>query len=497
MPTDAIAKFAKAVAHGFDPSCQGVQMPTDSPCMTWPYKMFLKTDIATDANGSCVVAFNPSWASDAISVWATNGSTTEDPVINGTDVSVVNYSLSTIAVTHQDTGWTRYGLGGSPFGMGYAFSIPGLEPTVMNVNQTECPWAPPGLRARLVTGALSVQFQGSSLNDGGIYYSMVDPSHENMVGLDIASYLSKFTCTKYQPLHAREVITLNLMCCTRDQQELSPKYDSIKTQSPISLNGAAILHPGLVPISHNGFVPFPAGASKATSRFDVQQELRSIITQIWPFSRDNALTYAQREWAADETTAVGHTCTWDANGLVTWSANTPSIENSTIWRGHASGSGNYSLFVYYDPNWYICDDEGFPFTFANAVATTFYFSAWVAIPPIPAAMIIKAGAGNANQPLHMEVAVHAELSGYFNQGRTTMVVPCQAAVAIAQTGLMHAREIVANHPHASVADLIHHGIQAAAKVVAPQLGAFMATQCFGAGAGPIGARLGKRLASVL
>ena len=322
------SSFVAAAAQPFSPAAKGAKLPAGSPANTWATSSKLSLDGVFGTDGTAIIMFNPSPYADCKSIWYSATSSSNFTVADNTS-SVLNWYSNAPVANLVKAGLAGAAFQNLPFNGNSALTNPGSSPNLFNNSSNFSSWTPPQVRSRVVSAGLSVTFSGTTLNDGGVFYALVDPSHENMAGQSVQSYLSQFTSVKWQRLNKRSKIDLTVVPVTREQQELSYTYDDcLFTQSPLSnqaglgasgnASGSFVaMGPPALNVS-NGATGFGQNfAAFSTAYFDAQQQLRNAVCLFWPLSRRNSIVINNVD-SADGSTRISHSCTWSATGQVTW-----------------------------------------------------------------------------------------------------------------------------------------------------------------------------------
>ncbi len=494
------ARFCVAVADPFSPAAKGAKLPAGSPAATLPQGAKLSFDGTIGNDGTACAFINPSPFNDCPSIWFSNSSTL------GSFDSFDNFtSQYNTYGTNPSSVLTQQGLATQTFsGLPYASSaVVSIPTTLYGLSQTTG-FAPPNVRARVVLMSLEISFSGSTLNDGGVEYALVDPVHDNMVGQG-QGYVSNFTSMTWQRLAKRSKLVLTVLPVTRDQQELSNSFDDCAiTYNPV--NNA--LTPGVYAVVSGGglmstgalTMPITSGSPTLGPMLGIRDQVSEMRNQIclhWPLSRKNALVIQQPEIDTSNAVVV-RTCTSNGVGLVTWTVNPPATPPSGQRVAvQAYGVSNNLLptvyFYWTGSQWYVFNELGGSVTIS--AATTFRFNAYFAYPPAIAGVLINAGSGTAGQTFHMEATIHVEYSGLAVQGRTTVTVPDQSVVDVMQAANLHARESCSNE----VQHTVEHIASSAAKIASAHMPGLAASVCsalgcpeFAPGAAMLGSMLMKR-----
>lgn len=451
--------FVAAVADPFQPGARGAKLPAGSPAATLAQGAKLSFDGIIGSDGTACLFFNPSPWSDLASIWYSNNSGSLGFVTFDNTVAVYSpYSTGPSSALLKQ-GLNAVGFSGLPYN---ADAVNGITTSIYGLGQ-QSGFTPPTVRARVVSMGVDISFSGTTLNDGGVFYSLVDPVHDNMVGQSQQSYVANFTSMKWQRLAKRKNIRMTILPVTRDQQELSYTYDDcamslspayFPLQGPA---GQAFPNPGAgTGLIYTGGILLPISSSSPTlgpitGLRDPIVEMRNQVCLLWPLSRKNACVICQPEIDVNNA-AIVRTCTSSGSGLVTWTVNPPANPNfrQVIQAYGVSNNLIPTVYFYWTGSaWFSLNELGGVMSIGGA--TSFRFNSYVAVPPVVAGIFINAGTAMAGQTFHVEAVIHCEYSGLGVQGRTTVTVPDQQTVDVMQAANLHARESTSNE--------VIHGVQ--------------------------------------
>lgn len=464
------SKYVVAACQPFHPNAVGAKLPTGSPAATFATGGRLKLDGILGADGSAVIMFNPSPWSNVCSLWYSNDSAATGHNLFENVVYIDQFASSGgVANFLLGSGLDAASFSSLPFEIQSAFGTGTADLAGGN-------WSPPVVRARVVSSAVSITFTGTTLNDGGVYYQLVEPTHDNMMDQSVGTYLSQFTSTKFQKISLRDKIEWTVGPVTRAQQELSNAYDDVFTDSPIPL-GNADVGPTYTGSAMNDYgctfllipdaIQTPSMASaNALQTMNIQwrdptAEGRALASLYWPCSRRNAFVAPIKETAVGGASLVARTCSVAATGIVTWTANAPFNEIGRIYAAainpdnSAAGFPQNLWFMYNGTNWMAYNRDG---TLVESViaSANYNFIGWLVMPPVVSGVIIQAGSAMAGQTFHIEACIHCEYSGKGVQGRTSLQIPHQDSVDAVTSAVAHAREKSAAHEHSDRShDLMH------------------------------------------
>ncbi|ALE29580.1 hypothetical protein [Lake Sarah-associated circular virus-3] len=459
MSSDTV-KCGVATLDPFRPAAKGACLPTGSCPATYRASAVIRVDGVLGPQGQGIIMVNPSVASDAACLWYSNGSTfTQSPVVignsayvNGTGLTGPVNGLPTLITP----GLTQATATSLPFQSDAMFGFNASTALPLPAS------GPPQVRARIVSCGVKITFSGTTLNDGGVAYCLVDPQHENLIELGINNYLSLFTSCKIQRLSLRDTIALNLAPVTRNQQDLSSAYDEVPLGSIFggSLNGGYIYSPFSMPNPTSNFgygYPNVGQSTQSCVPCDAFNCAKAASTLLYPLSRRNQRVIP---WTVNNSTTTG---LWSGSvaggGLITWTSIAPDVGASgMIMSGTVSGLGTIDvegvIWYRYDNNsWYFSLTSGVPtitpFNFTNWAITGYWCE-----PSVIGAVIIQAGTAMAGQTFHIEYVVHCEYSGVGVQGRTENIIPDPEGLAGVHAVLDLCRESAGQHERANIKDFV-------------------------------------------
>jgi hypothetical protein len=157
--SECAAKYALAISSPWDARATGACVPRHPSRPSQKVRMFGRATVTVGTNGFGFVNIMPCTANN---------------------VGALHFSTSTYAgttlgasTTIAATGTTTLDLSSGPYPSG-DFDVSGMNP--------------PDIQARIVSVGVSIQYTGTKLNEGGLYYMLVDPNHQNLNGINPASF---------------------------------------------------------------------------------------------------------------------------------------------------------------------------------------------------------------------------------------------------------------------------------------------------------------------
>lgn len=146
--SECAQKYAIAISAPWDPRAEGACIPRHPSRPSQKVKTFARFTMTIGTGGVGFVHVIPSLAANAVNAVYTSST----------------YAGTTIGgVSTATTGISTYG-NNSPYQL-TAFSASGS--------------GAPNIQGRVVSVGMSIQYTGTKLNEGGLYYMLVDPNHQN------------------------------------------------------------------------------------------------------------------------------------------------------------------------------------------------------------------------------------------------------------------------------------------------------------------------------
>lgn len=474
----SINKCVAAILDPFDPDAKGCALPSGSCTSSYRQSAVLRVDGVFGADGTAMVTVNPTVCSDVNCLWVTasgsTGNTSYTQQLNGAGVAAVTATAQGVTVNSSPLTSTAYQASSLPFD---AVNILGSG------SQS---WSAPQVRGRVVCAGLKITFTGATLQDGGLVYSLVEPTHDNLSGNTTASVMSRYTSTKIQRNALRDTIDMRIFPVTRAQQEFSNAFDdcNLLLNCGVGTVYNSQLAPGVAATdSINGLViadmqtfrgnggAAPNGAPMIP--VNTSQEGRSLMSLLYPLSRRNAGWFTvSKPYLSTNSITVAVTA---ETGALTFVGFTPYdwMSGCAIKiDGTATASVPYYLGYLCKDNdglWYLHDVNGFRYTGLAIAASSFNMKYTVFEPPAYAAVQIGAGSAAAGQTFHVEYIVHVEYTGIGVQGRTQAIVPDGAALDVLHAVVDNAKE---NHGQSESSNLKHsivHSFAQYAESAAPSV----------------------------
>lgn len=435
-----LSHFAHAIACAFEPAARGAKLPDGSHTASWATSANLKFDTVLGIDGTFMLAINPSPCSDCDCVWYSTATS-----------SGMNYLTTDLSVT----GVTGINAGMLPFNSANHTINPN-SPTPYNGYGSM-----PYVRSRIVSASVRLTFSGTTLSDGGVFYTLVEPEHNNLNNATINTILSQYTSCQTQRLSQRGDVELTVWPVTDKSKNFGDSYDDIygNTQNGIQVWNGSYVYVGLNPPATGGSATNP---STYLPRADMQLQGRHIVNLFWPLSRYSCQSAVYTGPAVSGVTS-------DANGQIN-AGTIGGLAAQTAW---ANGSAVRGLV------------NGGMLTLAGAqyggyaVGTTPYAGLYGTFGALSASsgpyngnlysiqlqpyalggIIVNGGTSMAGQSVHVEYVVHVEYTGLGVQGRQTATPSDPHGRAIlAAAGF--AREIMGQHELGNIG----HFIASAARV---------------------------------
>lgn len=467
-------KTALATLLPFDVRSRGATLGCGSAPASFKASAVIRVDGILSSNGSAIVMFNPSPANDATCVWYSTGQVAYNDTTfdNGPSPRFASQFGTVLGVNFNDSGLTGATCAGLPF------SSRDLLTTVQGTSHYRD--EAPNVRARVVSAGAKVTFSGSTLNDGGIGYALVEPSHDNLFLKGISGTLSNYTSTKVQRLALRRDIELNMFPVTNDMCEYSGGFDDIDNAYKSGLDVALgyVFHTDGSTSRQISHVNDGSSADFYTTSIDSLKSAQAATTVLYPLSRRNS--DVRRSYYSNSTSGSNpykYSYTVLADGLVSWGNIPPPTTMSgamMIQDGAAAIAPSMRLITYdtNDANWYMSAIGGGPTNTESSAETaaTGYLSHVVSSPPVIGAISIMGGPSMAGSTFHIEYIVHCEYTGIGVQGRTTTNIPDQASLDLIHATALLAREMNGQNEKARLSVCVPAAVSEIISRVDPNLG---------------------------
>lgn len=441
----SINKCVRALIDPFDPDAKGCALPSGSCTGSYRTSAVIRCDGKFATDGTAMITVNPSVANDMNCLWISNGGGNNQKNVLQTcnDYTSINATATSTGLT-----FTNVEQGGTN-----AYAATALPYTSSNILGTsQYTWSEPDVRARIVTAGVKLTFSGSTLQDGGTVYSLIEPTHGNLAGATALDIASRYTSTKIQRIALRGTVSMNLFPVTRAQQEFSNAFDEISASTTYGIG--KILNTGLTTSvdQYNGIVVTDLGtcggvatggiatAPPATIN-NVQLLGRSCVSLLYPLSRRNA-SYQ----SIGQLYGAGNSLTFTAAGAITFTGFQPPqwMSGAAIVIDDVDNDPYFAGYIVWDITagaWFLTNSNGMRYTGPASVSGAAYTIKYnVFDPPAFAFMVIDAGSAAAGQTFHVEYIVHVEYTGVAVQGRTLPIVPDEPALSVMHAVLDHAKE---------------------------------------------------------
>lgn len=492
-------KFLLACIDPFSPKSKGVSLPSGSATASYKSCAVIRTDGQLDTAGNGVIMFNPSIARDACCLWYQGIGTT------GLNSTVFPFNTNIVPQTTfapsagyylQNTVLSAASAASLPFTI--ADAIGSTEQSPSDLDTGNPPTRPPNIRGRVVSVGMKITFSGTTLNDGGVCYALVEPTHDSFQFNNLGESLQQYTSTKVQRMALRNTIELVAFPATRAQQEFSNAYDDLVVNLsagvtgilPVQGSGNVGFHVARYQVCRNGVsglnqTPGTGGTTSATfascAAWECPNVEKALISTLYPLSRRNAQKFS-KAYPLGNITATGSVITW-ASGAPPLSFVGAPITIAAV--------GNFIL-GYDGATWLIVDPVlGIP-TYAQTVAAGSAVTGFLEVvtPPPIGCVFIQGGTAMAGQTYHIEYIVHVEYSGISVQGRTSANVPNEHVMDLTLSAIDHARETSGQHEAASLKHVALAAVEHVAAQHAPELVRAAADVVGGVLGGPAGAVFG-------
>lgn len=492
-------KFLLACVDPFHPTSKGAFLPSGSATASYKTSAVIRTDGQLDSNGNGVIMFNPSVCNDATCLWyQAIGNGADNDLTFPFNTNIVPTSSTDFVYNFQNPALNCSAAKALPFGIadliGGSSFVPGDSNTGNPVSGA------PDVRGRVVSVGLKLTFSGTTLNDGGVIYALVEPTHDSLQFRNLSQSLAQYTSTKVQRMALRDTVELVAFPTTRAQQEFSNAYDDLVINlaagvSPVTtskgsgvcgfaiasnqlcINGGAA---GLKQSSGNGQ---PASSTfSSVACWPCPNVDRALISTVYPLSRRNSQKFRRAY-------SIGTAAVTDS--VVTFAGNAPK---QAFLGSAVSIAGTNADFVLAQSgdNYYVIDPvigmPSYTFDLTTAGAMTGYCD--IVTPPPIGCIAIQGGDSMAGQTYHIEYIVHVEYSGIGVQGRTSANVPNEHVMDLTLSAVDHARETSGQHENASLKDVALHCIEHVAAKHAPELVSAAADIIGATCGGPIGGAFG-------
>lgn len=455
MKDSELTKLAIANVSPFDPRAKGCTLPTGFCPNSFKSSGVIRTSGVLNSNGDGIINVNPSPYSDATCLWISGQGFNSIPPPGGgvgPDLVISNYQSRASRgvfydlnpfvneVNLKDAGLIRIAASNLPFSAEEAFidrSSPSFTTTGDNSISK--------VRSRVISAGVKVTFSGTTLQDGGEAYALVEPNHENLVGYAVSNLLSKYTSSKYQRLNLRQDIELNMFPVTDAQRDYSAGLEACQT----GYGNGLVARDGYLSAVNCGTTDsadLTNGEQPVALPIDTMNSGRSASCVVYPLSRKNQNCYKANAGTGAITIA-------GVTGQVTFdSGYIPTIEQNGInWSSNQHDYQGHLTYNSIDTRWYFTYSGGCPYHFGNTSQSITGFYSFLSVEPsVIGSIVINAGPAMAGQTFHVEYIVHCEYTGVGVQGRTEHNVPDIHGTNMVHAIVQHARETSGQNERATI-----------------------------------------------
>lgn len=469
----SIVKQGVAQLDPFSVDAIGAGLCVDYSPPTFKASGFIRTDSTFGSDGTFMLVCNPAVANDAGCIWYSSGGSNNTTITNSGVSACVNASTPNSGAVAQ--GLSAVQLLTTNQNLAVCKNLPyGTSDLLGIAGNTLGEWSPPNIRARIVGAGVKVKFAGTTLADGGTFYALVDPVHENLSGQTLSSYLLGMADTQRSTTVNREEIMLTFNPKAYEQTLMSGSYDSVG----ITRNSGGGWSQGYFYTwqpSNNTTATNLGYPQAGTGQFgnfanclitDPLQAGRAASQLIYPMSRRNQKVVPISQIYSTGTTPAYATMLYSGsigtNGVITWGSLVPPTNASGLKMAFIDpGDANYDpIVITYDQVqtlWYANFPDGTPFlpTSVQNFSSGQLCGHWTE-PTCLGAIMINAGSAMAGQPIHIEYFVHVEYSGLGVQGRDSQNQAASAASAVLNTIISGAKRAASAHVGGHSRHLLRH-----------------------------------------
>ena len=451
-------KLAVALVDAFDPRARGCFVPDGNHDQSYKAASTVRLDYQLNSNGETYIAICPSAFNDVSQFFIQDASQSS---------SYLSMSVPDLSYVPPGSGYggPMYDYGGIcanglPFSAWQGFALnQGTNNSMQSaINQSYV--SVPYVRTRVVTAQLKFTFTGSSLNDGGVAYSLTEPNHNTLEYTNLNNYYAQFTSTKSQPMTLRDEMEVTVFPVNDAMRDFSPYVDDVLVNNQNGLTfvgGTNNIQGALV-----GALPPCNGLDLGApgtliSKWDPILILRKVASTLRPLSRLDS-PIAQIKVAEDVTIQI------DQNGQVTGLPLNPSYSGCFALYNAPTDLGpkvyTKVIFVYIPQTsaWYAYSEAGGLFNASDGVFTSDIYM-YGHQPSAIAVLYVNAGANSANQPFHIEYTVHVEYTGLGSQNKTTVNPPDHHFAQAVFSAARRARDICGQHRHLSLRHAFKHALR--------------------------------------
>lgn len=469
-------KTALATLLPFDVRARGATLGCCSSPSSFKASAVIRVDGILSVNGSAIVMFNPSPANDATCVWYSTGQVPYNDLTfdNSPSVRFAAQFGAVTGVNFGDSGLTGVSCTGLPFSSRDLFTS--VQGTSHYRDEA------PNVRARVVSSGAKVTFSGSTLNDGGIGYALVEPNHDNLFLKGISSTLSKYTSTKVQRLALRKDIEINMFPITKDMCEYSGGYDDVANsyKSGLDVSLGYVFHTdGSTSREVANLGDSTTAADFYSTPVDSLKSAQAATTVLYPLSRRNS--DVRRTYYTNSTSGGSNpykfVYTVLNNGTVSWNCIPPpsTMSGAMMVQYGAAATAPVTRLISYDINdaaWFMSAIGGGPSSAESSAEAeaTGYISYVVSSPPVIGAISIMGGPSMAGSTFHIEYIVHCEYTGIGVQGRTQTNIPDEGSYNLIAATAVLAREINGQNEKANLSICVPAAVSEIMSKVDPHLG---------------------------
>jgi len=462
-------KAVIATIDPFDPNAKGACLPTGSCTSSYRASAVIRVDTTLGDDGTMVVFANPSPANDAVCLWYTDGGSSNTSFdhsfsCNSNAAILASNTDGTITGTFTKTNLSTRAASALPF-----------ESTAILGNGND-PTELPAVRARVVSCGVKVTFTGATLSDGGVFYSLIEPTHDSLFQLG-QDTLSQYTSTKVQRGCLRKEIELNMFPVTRAQMEFSNAYDECQVNDSVGLLRVVDGNDHIIGTLSGYGSPVPgwsaaAGVTPCTPVMDGVKTSRAALSLLYPLSRRNHPVTGFRTGPS----TAGNTMSINASPNALSFAGTPSTV-SQLLNGFALMPTTTKQPCLINNTGAALLAEAMPGVYSSLnpiVAETYNLQGLMAAPAVYGGILINAGTGMAGQSVHIEYICHVEYTGLSVQGRTQPIVPSEETLHLVHAVVDHAREVSGQNEHMDMRESAIQAMEKYAEIAAPSAVAVVA-----------------------